>query len=289
MVTDTGVNATPVISNAGAGWNNNMGNSGAMKLSPNGRKIAFATSSSFIVQLFDFDNSTGVVSNPITLPTDSSASERAVSFSPDGSKLYIGSADRHLYQYTISGDSAAVVASRTLIAIAHPGYGFFGMEIGPDGKIYVAKNANQDDSLAIIHNPNNPGLACNFQDYAISLNGAKSGESLNSMIQSYFNEDLSAYKCFTGIEDVQGTFNDSVEVYPNPFTDKVKITFNRTVNCAINLYDLTGKEVFSVLEINTTSVAISRGSISDGVYILKIQGVNFFHTCKLLAINPLKN
>ncbi len=297
LVTDTGVNTNPVISSAGAVIGVNNGFTGTMKLSPNGKKIAFVTKTMRIVQLFDFDNSIGIVSNAITLPVDSPSSQHDLSFSPDGTKLYVctvagGGLPNRIHQFDVSsGDSATIVNSRILIgqSILGAPYGLYGMHLAPDGKMYISKSSSQSviDSLAIIHNPNAAGLACNFELHAIRLYG-QSGTGLNNLIQSYFNEAPDAYPCFVGMENRHLTIsnNDSVVIYPNPFYDKVKIELSNPVkNCRITIHDLSGREFFAANKEVLTDMEIERKNMLQGVYILKIQGENFLHSAKIIIIN----
>jgi DNA-binding beta-propeller fold protein YncE len=70
-----------------------------MKVSPNGKKIAWAiTTYNGIVEILDFDDSTGKVSNPITCT--SIKDPYGIEFSPDGTKLYVSSV--HIKKFTSS-------------------------------------------------------------------------------------------------------------------------------------------------------------------------------------------
>jgi len=299
LVTDSGVAPNPVVSSAGEVLNIQQGYGGDMKLSPNGKNIAFVSKTFRVIQLFDFDNHTGIVSNSITLPSQS-LSENSLSFSPDGTKLYISNAGGSgepgkIVQYDVSlGDSALIVSSAVLIEETDIGvhYGFFGMEIGLDGKIYIAKFASSPliDSLAVIHNPNASGAVCNFQLHAVGLQSRRSGQTLNNLIQSYFNQDSSAYKCFTGTGDELIEINAPIRVSPNPFSDKIVVSFSQLVNnCHVILYDASGKVLINKKESQVISIELSGLQLPDGMYILKIQGENLFYTCKLLSIHSLKN
>ncbi|MEX0810803.1 MAG: T9SS type A sorting domain-containing protein [Chitinophagales bacterium] len=298
LVTDTGVVTNPVISSAGYVINNTNGYFGGMKLSPNGKKIAYVAKLLGVVQLFDFDNSNGIISNAITLPTDSSLNENNLTFSPDGTKLYIcsvsgGGLPAMIHQFDVSsGDSATIVNSRALIGqtpLINPGFSLQGIHLAPNGKIYIGKHANSNliDSLAVIHNPNALGLSCNFELHAIRLYG-RSGTGLNNLIQSYFNEDPAAYPCFVGMENQHLTLlnNDSVAIYPNPFYDKLTIELNKPVkNCRITIHDLQGRAYYIDNRNILITMEIMRKNIPQGVYILKIQGENFLHTAKIITIN----
>jgi hypothetical protein len=78
--------------------------------------------------------------------------------------------------------------------------------------------------------------------------------------------------------------NSSIQVFPNPFNDMIKIvqnSQNESVN--IDLYDVSGKKIlsqdFSNNEIENNGLEF----LSKGIYFLKIQYVNGrFVTIKML-------
>src|SRR5207253_11340342 len=88
QVTAAGVSRQPIVSNVGtAHKGKNKEAIGAMKVSPDGKKIALALwrdSNKF--EVFDFNASTGKISNPISF--DHYDEAYGVEFSPDGTKLY---------------------------------------------------------------------------------------------------------------------------------------------------------------------------------------------------------
>src|SRR5690606_3018579 len=100
-------------------------------------------------ELFDFDNTTGIVSNSLSLGSFSFY-PCGVEFSPDGSKLYgTSSNDYYLHQWDLcAGSDMAIVNSHTLLPSPYLGH----MNLGPDGKIYIAVNGAS--SLGVINNPN---------------------------------------------------------------------------------------------------------------------------------------
>jgi hypothetical protein len=145
---------------------------GQLKGSPNGRKLlacyyGFAGGNNR-VELYDFDNSTGIVTNALTVSIEVGA--YGCEFSPNGNLIYAGTNGGTLIQWNISsGLLPAIQASRTIISNAGPFIG--SLQTGPNGKIYVARN---NTSLSVINNPNVPGLGCGYSDLSISLVGRSS-------------------------------------------------------------------------------------------------------------------
>lgn len=187
LVSASGVNTTPVISNAGAvlsylGNLQDWSGTGYMKISPNGKKLASGNNSDSIplLEIFDFDNSSGVVSNPITISYPGLIGPYGLSFSPDNSKLYAAAhkdSTSYLCQYDLSsGVPATIIASQTLIAqtkgtVSNMYTGdLAAMQMAPDGKIYIARFYS--DTLPVINNPNALGAACNFQLAGIVLDSS---------------------------------------------------------------------------------------------------------------------
>ncbi|HQQ94217.1 MAG TPA: hypothetical protein PLQ93_06660, partial [Bacteroidia bacterium] len=110
-----GLNTVSVNSAIGS-YHTNFTAAGCMKISPNGRKVALAfTSSSMYVELFDFDNQTGVVSNSLVL-NGPSGNIYGIEFSGDGSKLYASRIGNYfgtnIYQWDLcAGNNAAIISS----------------------------------------------------------------------------------------------------------------------------------------------------------------------------------
>ncbi len=178
-----GVDTHAVISNVGISHTLSPlhGESlGYMKVSPNGKKLALGIHSDSLplLEILDFDNSTGTLSNPIDIYHPGMFGPYGVTFSPDNTKLYAITNDSasYLYQYDVSSNNAAqILASQTLIAKVKRNYNFYvgnelgTMQLGPDGKIYIARFSFNSDTLAVINNPNNPGLSCNYNLAGLKL------------------------------------------------------------------------------------------------------------------------
>ncbi|MGV3638578.1 MAG: hypothetical protein ACO1NQ_13140, partial [Flavobacteriales bacterium] len=181
-LTADGLDPVPVISNVGVVHQSSGGPSptyetiGQMKGSPAHDKLALVVGRGLQrVELFDFDNSTGVV-GPLIFSDGAfpqftgDQSLYGVEFSPDGGKLYTSVETEqtpYIFQYDLTaGGAAAITASRTLIFNQPNALVYGGLQRGPDGRIYVAKFGN---SLDVIVNPNAAGLACGYTEDAQPL------------------------------------------------------------------------------------------------------------------------
>lgn len=147
-VTQAGINTTPIISNL----NNNCR---IFKINPQGTKLVATVEivGNFGFNLYDFNASTGIVSNPINIPFPLSNFDgiKYFEFSPSSKYLYATS-DQTFYQFDISSNNASsILASATLISPL--GTGFNGVpQLGPNGKLYVVNSP----LVYQIDNPNNP-------------------------------------------------------------------------------------------------------------------------------------
>ncbi len=173
QVTSTGV-STPIISNTGSV---NSGAFGQLKISPDGKKLAAVLSSTSNVEVFDFSATTGIISNPIQLT--GFFGPYGIEFSPDNSKLYADDITK-IYQYDLSSGNAATI-NASQVVISNPVNTPFSMQLGPDGKIYIAKTAGwftPNGYVATINNPNVPGTGCSFVENSVFLSGKDSQKGL---------------------------------------------------------------------------------------------------------------
>lgn len=176
---------------------------GEVKMSPDGQRIAFATGLRGHVVVAKFDARIGLVYDPICI-SDSSFiveggtellfntqliySAYGLEFSPDGTYLYVtrmtykgamlpstrteaaydSLTASELLQYRIdSHDSASIVSTKNVIVDSSTKNRFAGLQLGPDGRIYVAQRGHQ--FVSRINNPNVAGLACGFEREAVKL------------------------------------------------------------------------------------------------------------------------
>lgn len=197
LVTEDGVTMDPVISSVGTVISGDIQNAkGYMKVSPDGEKLVKANAGLRTIEIFDFDISTGIVSNVFEDATPGTE-PYGVEFSPNSSKLYINSwyvGSKVLYQYDLeAGTPQQILNSRVQIASGTEG----ALQLGPDNKIYVAQN--QSTFLSVINDPNALGNDCMFQWTGVQLAGKRSRWGLPPFIQSFFSFNAGFYNtspCF---------------------------------------------------------------------------------------------
>jgi len=186
-LTAAGLNSVPVISHAGSVFANYNDKQGYARISPNGSKLCIAYKFGGVCQLFDFDNNTGIVSNPIDLVI---ANPYGVAFSADNSKLYVmkSGSDCLVMQYNLLAGSPINIQNSAYVVVqpaVNPGYVENGtaLALGPDEKIYACYYHRK--YLGIINNPNLAGAACNYVHLGVYLDPA-SKSSLGLPNQVYY-------------------------------------------------------------------------------------------------------
>lgn len=182
LLTSSGLIATPVLSNVGSVVSGSSSEVwGCMKISPDGSKLAICHMMKNS-ELFDFDNVTGLVSNPIVLTTGGGV--YGVEFSPDSNVLYLRSStstSNKIMQYNLN--SSDIVA--TAIAISIPGQILAcSFQLGPNGKIYIAQAGER--GLGVINNPNLLGTACDINMSTVDLAGQRCQWGLPPFVSSFF-------------------------------------------------------------------------------------------------------
>jgi len=226
-LTSKGLNA-PIVQAIGPTWamtgTGAIGYSkGYMKFSPDGTKLICAIAgeqSGFTggyankkgrIEIYDFDNLTGVLSNAQVIDNSNIAtgvgnmsSVYGVEVSPNGRYLYIsfyipswittpnGDGNDGIWQLDLlAGNAAAIGASCVKVVTSFSNWAGGGMQLGPDGKIYLARsklNGTGAAYLSCITKPNCQGTACTFVDNQISISPRQSQMGLPTFINSFFNK-----------------------------------------------------------------------------------------------------
>jgi hypothetical protein len=282
LVTASGINPVPVISQIGKVhvFNSAWDAIGEVKASPDGTKLAAVTLAHPNVELFDFDNATGQLSNLITLPENGGYDSignvsglYGVSFSANNAMLYVSTwmapsaaVPGKIIQYDItSNDSALTNNSRVDIYTATT-QSFYSLKLAPNKKIYVGLNTNSN-YIGVINAPDSAGLNCNYVNSGVYLNGKHSSWGLNNLMEygSYCLTDV-------GINQNENE-KQEVKLYPNPFSQSALLEFKNPGNKkhSLSVYNSFGQLVLSINNITADHVEIERGDFADGLYYFKLE------------------
>lgn len=244
LVTASGVNHAPVISSAGSviervGDHYEGGRREQMKFAPNGKKIAMAIMG-IGIELFDFDNETGRVSNPRSLlvldpfdPDSNFDGCEGIEFSPSSNVLYATKrafatfVPELLLQYDLLSND--IPGSQTIVSSAAQFGGPSGtLQLAPDGKIYLS-DLNKD-YIGIIEEPEKLGTSCNYQPNGILVLPGIPDNALPAFIQSYFRPAPIQYEATC--------FHDTTSFSLNTNPDSVIWNFGDPASGANNVSNL---------------------------------------------------
>lgn len=186
LLTSQGLDTTAVISKIGEAHTYGKGQ-GSMRFSPSGCRLALAKLLKDIsghVEVFNFDNATGNVFNPMGLYVTDPVfltlfplagleyiTPYTLCFSPDNSKLYVSSLN-FLVQFDLeAGEEQDIQQSSGAIAsvwnVSSYNDYFGDLQIAPNGKIYVSRMYAQ--YISVINNPNGTGSSCDFDHNVLYL------------------------------------------------------------------------------------------------------------------------
>lgn len=290
LLTKNGFNTAPVITNIGSvhyDSNSSTGNidesAGQMKFSPDGKKVAVAIKGMFKVDIFDFNDSTGILSNPITinLPDTDSPSycqPNSVEFSDDGTILYFVVArpysNPNLFQVNLlAGDSIGIVNSLTninnwIVTETEPT-----LQLAKNGKIYVAWDIYYQQwqgiyNFWVINNPNLIGTDCNLAFYSEDI-----GNPLPNFHRSLLDHNIIAQNLCLG---------NSTMIYTltNTNFDSIRWEFTDIIPFSISNQD-TFYHVFSQTGSYQIHLKRYRNNHLDEckktIYILPVLNVNLIN------------
>lgn len=232
------------------------------------------------VMLFDFDNATGGLSNYRNILYPNTPDARGLVFSPDSRFIYASTGDS-IYQIDLNSELGEdqITPIPYVLEFDETGWpiGIGEMFIGPDCRIYIAP-ATTTYYLHVIHQPNEKGIACQFQKKAIRMP--------TNLLFRFPN--LPMYR-FNGAcdPDIEWGFPTSVapepeedtallKVYPNPARDEVVVELAEGLDAdAIVLNDPLGRRcgVYPV-EKGMAQLRIDVSSLPSGLYFLTAQARN---------------
>ena len=187
-ITAAGINNTPVATTLGGTHGNGAG---FLKVSSQFDRVAIANIFFQDAEVFDFDNSTGTLSNPIILNLPgfgAAGGAYGIEFSCSGNLLYVSDGS-NLFQYDLTlGNAAAIMAGA--YSVLSNVFSCYGLQLGPDRKIYVSNGA-----LDVINNPDVTGAGCDYQAGAIPGQQSGGGWGLPQWVYRVGDEPISCGLC----------------------------------------------------------------------------------------------
>ncbi|HZV71284.1 MAG TPA: hypothetical protein VFG10_17135 [Saprospiraceae bacterium] len=189
LLTSAGLNTTPVVSTTGAFYNFNA-IIGPVKASHDGTKIVSSATFEDICEMFDFNASTGVISNPVDLTThwNEDRAIYGIEFSPNDQMLYLSGTFFTCYLYQLDLNSGVLTTLNSIAGNYHYG----ALQMGTDMKIYMVRNLSQ--FVDVIHQPDIAGTGCQYEEHSIDLLPGTLGQLglPNFAPYSFFHDTLSS-------------------------------------------------------------------------------------------------
>ena len=280
LLSSAGLISTPVISNLGMvqfnNWNANDYAQGYTKFSTDGSKYACVISNAGIIEVFDFNENSGLLSNLVTINVLDAL--YGLEFSPDGNRLYATTWSSKLFQWDLTlGSEILINSSQTLIhqtpfspIIDHLG----ALQIANDCRIYVSRSI---DTLGVIQDPNLLGTSCNYIHNAINLQGNENEYGLPNFIQSYFKGCST-----TGINTVP--VQNPISLFPNPANTEVYIRgIDGNHSIDLTVFHVSGKVVMMKNVLQGDQIDIE--NLDSGIYFYKMVGSDFQSMGKIVVVH----
>jgi gliding motility-associated-like protein len=265
LLTSTGISA-PVTTNIGTivtgativppGVPSPENTLGYMKFSPDGTKVAICNygESGFSIgnlELFDFNNATGVLSNAQSLMTNQYGLY-GLEFSPNGKLLY-ATINRYgkLYQFDLT--SANIPASRRTLLDSPTKARIGALQLAPDGKIYISTSL--DPFLGIINNPNGLDTSCGLIMNGLNL-GTISYLGLPAFNQSIFFKPTIFFKntCLVDTTEFELVSNQKITSVTWDFGDGTPPQTILNNNKITHNYPSSAGGIYTVTATNITGM-----------------------------------
>ncbi len=260
LLDSSGINNLPIISSVAS----IMGQGDSQtKFSRDGSKFASAG----IVGIYQFDNSSGIISYTLSLGCASDC--YGVEFSPNSNLLYVSgySSPPVLYQYNLlAGSDSDIINSKIVIDTFNVTGGQ--LQLGPDGKIYCAQSnyPQGENFLSVINSPNSIGLSCDYQDSAVSLGESKVCYlGLPNFCASFFSNFYNEVKSVDN--------SNVISIYPNPFTEDFQLSITGAeTDAEVSIYNIIGQqqEHLNISHSKSIRQTLSLRNYSAGVYLVSI-------------------
>jgi hypothetical protein len=229
-----------------------------------GNRILVAGQESY---LYDFDNMTGIISNPV-LVDSMNPGYYGAAFSPTGRFIYL-SRSQSLKQYDLFAPDIRL--SGVLIS----NYPWIeALALAPDGKIYVSKY-NQT-SLGTINNPDQADTACGYVHNSFPLsNQSKYGvpNCVNTFSGGCLTTKASVHELNSG--------RNNFKISPNPASSHVKIEGFEKIN-SLKLLDVTGRIMIEKNFPASVEYDLDISSVAEGIYIVVMQTPRGDYTGKVV-------
>lgn len=261
-----------------------------------GTKLAYVNYSG-LIQVFDYDRCTGLISNPITLDTMRPSSPLpgywACEFSANGRYLYITSAPdtSNLFVVDLLDTNFTIT---NIWSLNTPQFYIGDIKRGPDDKIYITGTYfdgftfpypyadsvyNQYNmNLGVIHFPDSGAAGCNYLPYSFHLGGKRTYWGLPNN-PNYDMGVVAGSPCDTltvGLGDIPTENKLAFQVWYNPAWNLIHVNASQLNGRTgvIRLLDLNGRILFEKkmdkIHGGYFTGEIYMNAFSSGIYFVQL-------------------
>jgi len=227
-ISPSGITTTPVVSQ----FTTASGFYGYMKISPDGTKIAMANFANTF-HLYDFDATTGVVSNQVIVPINIGGfGSYGIEFSPNSQLVYVADhrGQNRVFQYDITLATPTLI-SASVVPLTANTMALGGIQLGPDNKIYVARENN--GFLGVINHPDIIGTSCDYVAEGVNLAGKTSNLGLPGFVASSLVQNQPYISYFSPNSGSVGNEVTITGIDFNPILSNNIVSFNGTLATVI--------------------------------------------------------
>lgn len=212
--------------------------------SPDGTKLAkMCPESGF--DLWDFDRSSGLISNYRHLPIETNYVNCGVGISPNSRFAYLSCSDSlwqvDLWEQDLS-DGLELIDTLDKSADPFTVTNFGYQQLGPDCKIYM-NTVRQYDWLHVINKPDEKGKACDFRQHSIKLPHLNQPASFPNFPHFRIDEEDVCDPTITSIFGLPIETTSHLSIFPNPTEGSITIDLPKLITGRLTVKDVTGQQV----------------------------------------------
>jgi len=257
------------VQEIGPNFHYNASAGGKAKFSPDGSKFAYYNRHMQLL-LYDFDRSSGELSNLHEMYIDSIPFFNAIEFSASGQFLYLG-LRKKMYQLDVEniGDADALVLIDEWNGVLDPvETSFLLLQRGPDCRIYVCSGSSTK-SYSVINNPDEKGIACDFVQQGIQLPWFSGRASFPNFPNFRIDEEEVCDPTLTSVFGLPIEILNELQIVPNPASGFIDLSFSSNYSARkIELYNIHGQ---LVIQKTYTTDQLDVSFLHHGIYILKLE------------------
>lgn len=246
---------------------------GYSRFSPDGSMYAYFNLYDGL-HLYDFDRSTGLLSNVRTLPwepIDRFNWAGCVEFSPNSEILYLSNIEA-LYQIDLSQNSLEDGLQKIAevdTSIYSGRNSFFMMALGPDCKIYL-RGGSSVDVMNTIHNPNGLGMDCDLRQADLLLPRTSSTGGFPNFPPFRVDQEEKCDSTITMVNGIDVFWRKDLIVFPSPTYGELTIELPDLISGYLRVTKQEGIPVFEELIKSLDKYYnIDLSSLPSGLYFVE--------------------